>query len=602
MEPSLSSGCLFPLPLQCHISLLFLVNVVRTYGDFLSVQAPVTYVVAGKDLSLDCEINGTSLPSSQVSWKHEGAWLHNLTRRVGRKLQLVIPGITSEQYGIYQCGVFNFSSLNDYPLDANVTVLVGEFIRKPQCVSTGRVPPRTLLLWNTVENKQSDLRFTYNVLYCRNPSPQNQFCNRPPHGFSIFKHCLDLFTAMNPNGSNTIFTCNITLLVKALFPHLFNYTKPSVGRAAIHFVINFGNVQSDSYSPKIICKPLNSVKCTKPENIYVITEKRRTLSLMWNAPKDMRDFTSFLTYFLVITLGDTGKNKTIEFLGNYLHDMRRDFTKLRPYTLYHIYIACAISPLLGDATNGKFIGPFSYRTLEEEPSGYPYINANMTFNVHGEFRDVMVTWTLPTRETWNGIITRFVLQYWMSNNSMAAAEVKVPSSISNKTGNLTNLRLNQSYAVTIQMCTRVGCGPMSQSFYIPAITDPDQSAQTTPTREPDPKGTWNFSLIIGLSSGIILFLGCVVAAVYLWKRKLRKDRIRRERNPLWKLDTSPSPFYEMPYDGKGSGGEYVPMLASKTENSMQVKNSQSEALNPKVTEHDTSTNDENSVESSTPYV
>ena len=59
----------------------------------------------------------------------------------------------------------------------------------------------------------------------------------------------------------------------------------------------------------------------------------------------------------------------------------------------------------------------------------------------------------------------------------------------------------------------------------------------------------------------------------------------------------------MQYDGKGSGGEYdLPMLASKTENSMQVKNSQSEALTPKVTEHDTSTNDENSSESSIPNV
>lgn len=186
-----------------------------------------------------------------------------------------------------------------------------------------------------------------------------------------------------------------------------------------------------------------------------------------------------------------------------------------------------------------------------------------------------------------------------------AGEVKVPSSISNKTGNLTNLRLNQSYAVKIQMCTRIGCGPMSQSFYITAITDPDQSAQATPTREPDPKGTSNFSLIIGLSSGIILCVGCAVVAVYLWKRKLRKDGIRRKRNPLWKVigDTSPSPFYEMQYDGKGSGGEYdLPMLASKTENSMQVKNSQSEALTPKVTEHDTSTNDENSSESSIPNV
>ena len=48
--------------------------------------------------------------------------------------------------------------------------------------------------------------------------------------------------------------------------------------------------------------------------------------------------------------------------------------------------------------------------------------------------------------------------------------MNVSSIISNSTGNLTNLRANENYAVTIQMCTRVGCGPVSQAFYIPSIT------------------------------------------------------------------------------------------------------------------------------------
>ena len=92
------------------------------------VQAPVTYFVAGRTLSLDCEVNSTALSVDQVSWKHEGKWLHNLTRRLGSNVQLIIARITPQQHGIYQCSVFNLSKESqseDIPHDANVTILVG---------------------------------------------------------------------------------------------------------------------------------------------------------------------------------------------------------------------------------------------------------------------------------------------------------------------------------------------------------------------------------------------------------------------------------------------------------------------------------------------
>lgn len=41
-----------------------------------------------------------------------------------------------------------------------------------------------------------------------------------------------------------------------------------------------------------------------------------------------------------------------------------DFTSLRPYTLYHIYIACSKSRDDRD-DRGQFIGPFSAMTMEE---------------------------------------------------------------------------------------------------------------------------------------------------------------------------------------------------------------------------------------------
>lgn len=52
----------------------------------------------------------------------------------------------------------------------------------------------------------------------------------------------------------------------------------------------------------------------------------------------------------------------------------------------------------------------------------------------------------------------------MSRND--ASSVVVLSNVSMTTGTLTNLRLDESYAVDAQMCTRVGCGPPSQFILI----------------------------------------------------------------------------------------------------------------------------------------
>ena len=68
-----------------------------------------------------------------------------------------------------------------------------------------------------------------------------------------------------------------------------------------------------------------------------------------------------------------------------------------------------------------------------------------------------------------------MLHYWKINSSVSAkskdvSQVQIFSNVSNTTGTLTNLRLSEAYAVTVQMCTHVGCGPTSQPIYIPEET------------------------------------------------------------------------------------------------------------------------------------
>ena len=91
------------------------------------MRTPVVYVVAGKSFSLDCNVNGTFLLASQVSWKHEGKWLHSQTQQLGKKVQLDLKRVRRQDNGTYQCSVYNFSGLNpndDVPNDVNVTMLV----------------------------------------------------------------------------------------------------------------------------------------------------------------------------------------------------------------------------------------------------------------------------------------------------------------------------------------------------------------------------------------------------------------------------------------------------------------------------------------------
>lgn len=93
------------------------------------MQTPYVYVVSGKDLSLNCIVNGSSLSVDRVSWKHDGKWLHKETHRWSTsEVRLILRKISRQQDGLYQCGVFKPSGqslLEAIPKEGNVTVFIG---------------------------------------------------------------------------------------------------------------------------------------------------------------------------------------------------------------------------------------------------------------------------------------------------------------------------------------------------------------------------------------------------------------------------------------------------------------------------------------------
>ena len=51
------------------------------------------------------------------------------------------------------------------------------------------------------------------------------------------------------------------------------------------------------------------MRCTKPENIRVTSIKKKTLSLEWDAPKDMGDFQKLLHYLILFAVDGADKNQ-----------------------------------------------------------------------------------------------------------------------------------------------------------------------------------------------------------------------------------------------------------------------------------------------------
>lgn len=59
---------------------------------------------------------------------------------------------------------------------------------------------------------------------------------------------------------------------------------------------------------------ISPVKCTKPVNIRMNNLKRRTLSLTWDAPKDMGEYTKLLHYKIVYAADGTIHSNKVKIM------------------------------------------------------------------------------------------------------------------------------------------------------------------------------------------------------------------------------------------------------------------------------------------------
>ena len=124
------------------------------------------------------------------------------------------------------------------------------------CISFGW-PPITTLVWNAVDHHQT-LKLAYSAFYCSPPSLINRFCSQPPLGYQKISSCTNV-SFVNSGASlqgneHSSLECNVSSLIKTLFPDLFDPHAQSSGGSVVVFSISLENVFSERYSPISPCR------------------------------------------------------------------------------------------------------------------------------------------------------------------------------------------------------------------------------------------------------------------------------------------------------------------------------------------------------------
>ncbi|XP_028400947.1 uncharacterized protein LOC114524034 [Dendronephthya gigantea] len=188
---------------------------------------------------------------------------------------------------------------------------------------------------------------------------------------------------------------------------------------------------------------------------FEIHVAKQKVSMTWNRSNSKR--ASFLKrfYHLEYTCPELGvKNETEVEEKNELIMHGSDFTVYRPHAICHF----CIQVRLEDSKVFSEPSCRSARLHEERPSEPPRItcDADCATSNDGRFRIVTVTWSLPARKTWNGILTNVAMSYRRADN-ISRNDGVVEQNVSEGFTTLPKLERNKSYVVQTALCNREGC-------------------------------------------------------------------------------------------------------------------------------------------------
>ncbi len=140
---------------------------------------------------------------------------------------------------------------------------------------------------------------------------------------------------------------------------------------------------------------------------------------------------------------------------------------------YAPYETCTFCLSVQEYRCGQFSEPLCKTTqlYEEPPSEAPNIactNDICPTSYDDQFRNVTVTWKLPAKTHWGGILREIKLRYHVTSSNSTFEEIVVKNISQN---NVTVQHLNKTldYTINLQVCNRAGCSGFSNPLLVYGI-------------------------------------------------------------------------------------------------------------------------------------
>jgi len=291
-------------------------------------------------------------------------------------------------------------------------------------------------------------------------------------------------------------------------------------------------------SKKESCRLVMNIQCTKPRNFRVTASGKRNLSVSWEPPPYMGSQTPILCYRIWYASTQGKNNETLTIRSDGELSLLHTIFDLNPYTKYTFFIQCSFAECLNGW--GALSGPVTGMTKEEVPAKAPEFENLSISNIEKDKRDVIVVWKLPPWNTWNGVLKKFVINYWEVLTSENDSFIRVPNSSRNlqinsgsaKEATLLGLKRFADYQTQIRMCTSEGCGPKSHPWGFRGEAR-EMKINKAPTANSSP---W---LIIGIMSGAAVMLVILVFVIYKYVKTRRRRRNLPPLNDILPLEEPP---------------------------------------------------------------
>ena len=185
------------------------------------------------------------------------------------------------------------------------------------------------------------------------------------------------------------------------------------------------------------------------------------------------------------------------------------------------------------------------RTAEDIPSDIPKLKSCLHRSCpsvrFGIFRNVTISWILPDKQSWNGIISRQLLFFYDENEKILQNITIRESNITEWT--LNKLKTTRGYHAFMVICTNAGCGGRSNIIYISGM----ESSVSFELQLFSDKA--NTGLVVGLTLGLLgLSFIFIFVILYIKRQAVEMLPSLQEPQTAMERESSQSPGQDTEYD------------------------------------------------------